>query len=464
MAQEQLQRVQELIAAGRYEEARTLLQTIDRPEVPQLLALIDQMQQTAHQAQAEPAEATPTAEPPTPIEPEAEASGGLLDRLNAVHAAAEAEPPAEDEAERPVVRVEDGKRIHDAGTYQMLWDCQYCGTTKLLGKTHRYCPNCGAAQEPDARYYPADDEKIAVEDHEYVGADVVCPNCDALNSGAAEYCGMCGAPLSEGARARTLEAQTRASGQAFMSSGSRDVEQEEFDAEMERVGVKPKEGAKPGTPKWLLGVILLAVVACIGLIVIFTRTSEASVVLAGHSWEREIAVEQYAPIEDDAWCDSMPSGAYNISRQEEIRDYRQVADGEDCTTRRVDQGDGTFREEEVCETRYRDEPVYDTHCYYTVNQWVTERTALSSGDNQGILPIWPEANLNCAGTQRVGCEREANRTEHYILHLRNPESGADYTCEVDLDVWQAAEVDSRWNLEVGAVDGAARCNTLAPIE
>src|SRR5688572_28230933 len=39
--------------------------------------------------------------------------------------------------------------------FQMLWDCRFCGTSKLLGLDHRHCPNCGAAQDPEWRYFPA---------------------------------------------------------------------------------------------------------------------------------------------------------------------------------------------------------------------------------------------------------------------------------------------------------------------
>jgi len=55
----------------------------------------------------------------------------------------------------------------------MLWDCEFCGTKKLLGKTHRFCPNCGAQQDPKARYFPSDEEKVAVKDHVYVGVDKI---------------------------------------------------------------------------------------------------------------------------------------------------------------------------------------------------------------------------------------------------------------------------------------------------
>ena len=52
---------------------------------------------------------------------------------------------------------------HGAGTYQMLWDCKFCGTQKLLGVTHRHCPNCGAAQDPERRYFPAEADMVALE-------------------------------------------------------------------------------------------------------------------------------------------------------------------------------------------------------------------------------------------------------------------------------------------------------------
>ena len=69
-------------------------------------------------------------------------------------------------------------------TYEMMWDCEYCGSDKLLGVTHRYCPECGAAQNPDKRYFPPDDQKVAVQDHKYVGADLKCPACEEAMSAA----------------------------------------------------------------------------------------------------------------------------------------------------------------------------------------------------------------------------------------------------------------------------------------
>ncbi len=344
----------------------------------------------------------------------------------------------------------------------MLWDCQYCGTKKLLGKTHRFCPSCGAAQNPNARYFPSDDEKVAVEDHEFVGADKTCPNCDGLNVGNAEFCGNCGAPLSEAARARTLESQQRGMGERFASSGSRDVVKENFDAEMERVGVKPRRGAgkKPG--RWLPALLIALVVLAVGTVALFMQTQETAVYVTGHEWQREIAIEEYTQFRTGDWCSSMPAGAYSISRSRRVHHQEQVPDGQDCEMVRIDNGDGTFRQEQRCTTRYRPEDVYEDWCDYTIDMWRESRRVDSSGSSLGETPYWPATNLNCAGVTNYGCEREKpnGSSESYTLQLRDSEADKTYTCDVDLEVWQGAALESRWSLEIGRVLGDARCGSL----
>lgn len=360
------------------------------------------------------------------------------------------------------------EHIYDGGTYEMQWDCQYCGTKKLLGVTHRFCPNCGAAQEPDARYFPADDEKVAVENHVYVGADKICDACEALNSASAEFCGTCGAPLTDAARAKMLAQQERDEDESFESSGSRDVVQERFDEEMERVGVKPKQGKKSrkGSVPWWLIAIIAAVVLCIGAVVLTTLwTEQASVYVTGHSWERVVEVEEFGPKREGDWCSSMPAGAYDISRSRKVHHTDQIPDGEDCNTVRIDQGDGSFREEQRCTTRYRSQDVYADYCDYTINTWRKTRTARAEGDSlNNPAPAWPQANLNCEGVQRIGCERERSRSESYNIHLRSSENNADYVCEMDQSPWQAVELESRWKLEIGKIDGTPRCDTLEALQ
>src|SRR5688500_9569109 len=94
--------------------------------------------------------------------------------------------------------------------YEMLWDCAYCGTRKLLGKTHRFCPKCGAPQDAEKRYFPSDDEKVAVEDHVYVGADRMCGACGSAMSAKALHCSQCGAPLEGAREVRRADAEPKA--------------------------------------------------------------------------------------------------------------------------------------------------------------------------------------------------------------------------------------------------------------
>ncbi len=341
-------------------------------------------------------------------------------------------------------------------TYEMLWDCKFCGAKKNLGKTHRHCPNCGAAQDPSWRYYPSDEEKVAVEDHQFVGADVICPACSTPNSAAANNCMQCGAPLASGQRAKTLEAQIKAEGQVFQVDDLQARLRQQNDA---AVGQAPQaQQAKTGSIPWLpvvIGVIALLISG--GVIFALTYTRSTNVYVTGHEWSREIRVEQYMSVADSAWCDSMPADAYSVSRTREQRGSEQVPDGQDCRTQRTDNGDGTFREQQVCETRYRSEPVYDDMCRYNVDRWVYSRSVTADGVSVNDRIEWPDTNISRACSS-LGCEREEERGETYTLQLRGSGDTA-YECPVEFDVWQATGIEDAFTLSVG-ITGDPRCDSL----
>jgi hypothetical protein len=353
----------------------------------------------------------------------------------------------------------------ETNVYEMLWDCQYCGSKKLLGLTHRFCPNCGAAQNPDARYYPSDEEKVAVHNHEYTGVDVTCSACGQLNGAKSEFCGQCGAPLSEAAKAKTLAAETRAQGEQFASGGSRDVVKEQYDAEMARIGATPKKKKRGGNNNVIIAAVIAVVVLLIGGgFFLLNWTEEASLVVTGHEWERSIDIERYNEVRERSWHDSRPSGddARIISGtcREEQRSTRRVPDGEDCSTRRVDQGDGTFREERVCTTRYREEPVYDDMCTWEVKRWEWERTASASG-GLSDTPYWPETNVSPCSSTRVGCERETNRNEDYQVVFESTDNENVYRCDFEPSIWSGIALQTTWTGQVRVVDsGALLCDTL----
>lgn len=350
--------------------------------------------------------------------------------------------------------------MSDTKHYEMLWDCQFCGTKKLLGKTHRFCASCGAPQNPDARYFPSDTEKVAVEDHEFVGADVTCGACNYLNSASAEFCVQCGAPLQGGKVASTLGEQSRALHEVFDTSGSRDIVKEKHDAEMQRIAGDSDAG-KSNIGRTLMivaGVIALLV----GAFIFFTRTEERIALTTGHEWERVITLERYDRFTTQSWRDTPPAGD-NVSMSfgscvRQQRSTRQVPDGETCRTVRTDRGDGTFSEQNVCTTNYRSEPVYDDWCTWTGTNWQFDRDVRTTG-GLSDAPAWGEFTLNCAGQRTVGCQRESNRTEQYLLQLKSEEFA--YKCPLPQEEWQSVPIEAAFSLQVLAIDNSqAKCETL----
>lgn len=82
-------------------------------------------------------------------------------------------------------------------TFEAFWDCKGCGATKLLGKTHRCCPQCGLPQDAKDRYKPAPHERVYVQNHAYWGVDQICSQCEAPNAAACLFCFYCGLDLNQ---------------------------------------------------------------------------------------------------------------------------------------------------------------------------------------------------------------------------------------------------------------------------
>jgi len=349
-----------------------------------------------------------------------------------------------------------------AGTYQMLWDCKFCGTQKLLGVTHRHCPNCGAAQDPEQRYFPAEEDMVALEDHPYVGADKICPACQQPNSAASTFCTECGADLATGVVAPTQGVREIGTGRAETDT-RRDVVKDRFDAEMARVGVSQRPGRKLlglGMGAWLAIAIVALLAIGIGVIVYaVTYRTDAEATVNALSWERAIAIESFQAVPDSAWEDDVPGDAYGLSCERRQRSMRQVPDGshEECTD--VDQGDGSFRRECRTVQDYRDEPVYDDWCRFTVNRWAHARdvTASGAGDDP---PAWPIYTL-AQGSGALGSERAGAQREQYTVVLRLGD-GDEQTCRFDNEAdWAQYRVGMAVTLKLD-ITGDADCATLKP--
>lgn len=330
--------------------------------------------------------------------------------------------------------------------YEMLWDCGYCGAVKLLAKSQRFCPKCGAPQDTAARYFPDEADKVEAVGHRYEGADKICPACEAPNGALAEFCGRCGAPLSEAAQAKRLTDQVRAEDGKFAASLS---------LRKQEAAQRHQPAASPPPLKRGYGVwIAVAVLALVGFLAVFlfwTRTE--TVTVSGHYWRQAIQIERYGPVSESAWCEQVPGAAYAVSRHSEIRSYRQVADGQECQVRRIDHGDGTFSEKEECHPKYRSEPVYDQRCDYRIDRWQPSRMATAEGYD--LAPRWPSTGIGNG-------EREGPRETDYEVLLKAA-SGQDYRCDLPLERWRDIQNGSRWSVKIGVVGGRVHCDSLQPI-
>lgn len=338
-----------------------------------------------------------------------------------------------------------------APTYEMFWDCKFCGASKLLGKSHRHCPGCGAAQDADWRYFPAEDEKVAVEDHVFVGVDRSCPACEAPNSAAGGHCVNCGAPMDGSAPVARQDSVA-----AGAQSGERSPPAK---------GNSPPPPAQRTEPKrFNKGCLLVAflaipilIVTFVGLSVFWTR--DVNVQIEGHRWERSVEVETYSSLQEGSWCSSLPGGAYEVARSTRQSGTNEVAVGETCTTVNVDNGDGTFSTSEDCTTDYISEPVYDEWCDYRIDRWAVTRTAELKGDALEPAPSWPTPDVsNCSG---LGCTRLGKRDEGYFVDVKDSDGDIHECRYKDVD-WANFRVGESRTGKKSIVLGFVACNSLLP--
>lgn len=365
----------------------------------------------------------------------------------------------------------------------MLWDCQFCGTQKLLAKTHPACPKCKAPQDPTWRYFPSDADKIAVENYEFKGKDKTCAACNSLNKAESKFCMRCGAPLDDAEAAPTV-ASREGSGtfvQQNLKANLALQRQQRIQAEAlarggrmpaKSSGVKTLVNRSSATEKLAMAamggmgcisfgplLLMLIALASYGLLSLWKEPTVVEV--TGHRWVRTIEIETYKSQSKSDWKGAVPSDANGISCQRRQKDTKQVADGETCTTRQVDQGDGTFREEKSCTTDYRSEPIYGSYCSYTVNRWQSGGpSSVASGNNVADTPHWPTPSYNSCSSTKLGCQRQGARRETYTLNLVDRNKGKQHTCNMNFSDWKMAPVGTQFDAKVGKLVGGVNCKRM----
>lgn len=336
--------------------------------------------------------------------------------------------------------------------FEMLWDCPQCSTPDLLAKTHRHCPTCGAAQDPQKRHFPKPGQEVEAGGHRFVGADWVCGYCETPNAAAGTFCVNCGGP-QEGTKTVKLVS-----------------DQPPTPAPAAPPGAPPAApaGARQRGFPWFKLMIGLLLAALLGLAALFFSKHDEGVQLVEKTWTREVNVEQFSSVRGSDWCDAMPSDAYQVSRTREQRSTRQIKDGQDCVDVRADMGDGTFTKRRECTPRYRSEPVFDNKCSYRINRWQLLRTErLAGGAN--LAPAWPAPQLVASpvntflGASPLGQQRLGGRREAYQVSLQSPK-GRTWRCELDAAQWQTLREGQTINVKVRGTGGldCASLGSAAP--
>lgn len=353
-------------------------------------------------------------------------------------------------------------------TYEMLWNCHYCDTKKLLGLTHRFCPTCGAPQDPSWRYFPSDNEKVRVESHEFTGPDKICPACSTPSSVKAKCCPNCGSTLEGGAAVAQRRDKVVKVGTMFEGETESDARTEKLPAFYaaatpgspviaKAADVAPSAAKK--THAFGLLAVFVTVIAVVALIVFWRK--DVALTVNGHYWTREVRIESFGPVEETGWRSEIPAGAQVLRCSQQKKGARQVQDGEDCHIRKVDNGDGTFSEKRECTPKYKEEAEYEDKCTYRFNKWAYSRSEVAKGQNVAQEPAWPVVNLNMANVAVVGGEREAQRTEQYILQYTDQE-GKPGKCQLSEAKWRTIATGSRWKTTASIIGNTLDCEKMVP--
>ncbi len=349
------------------------------------------------------------------------------------------------------------------GTFEMLWDCSFCGQKKLLAITHRHCPNCGAEQDQTKRYFPAEGEKVAVTD-DFAGADKSCPNCKAPNGAKATFCMKCGAPLDDAAAVKVRSERVAGVGQTFAADDAKKAEAELGEH------AKPKVAAPVKRKRsWVWLYILLGVAGlCFLVWFMCIRKKSADFVVEAQRWKKTIPIEVWDEFPHEDWQDKLPAGARTTGCHDKQFDSKKVYDHDDCVTKQVDKGNGAMEERRVCTPVYRNDPIEKPWCSYMIFEWgkSKDHPDLVATADDGKEPDWPATGVKPAtqvmGQIPRGTLREGTRSETFEVDVKDPRSGQTATCSIDKAIWQKLPKGAKAHGEERARSGDIVCDSIRP--
>jgi len=340
------------------------------------------------------------------------------------------------------------------GLVELEWVCPNCGNRSP--GPEKKCRSCGKPQPADVAFVQPVDRAIITDAETIADAsrapDIHCPYCGARNRADAENCRNCGGSLSGGAQ--------REAGRVVGAYGDTPIEpiacpacgtQNPGDArrctkcgaglvpgpQLEEKAAKPQKAA-PGCSRTMIVIGIGIVVAVLLFIYLATRTTATVGVVQDVTWQRTIAVEALVPVRREAWLTEIPAGVpVGQCRSEMVRTQDEPAPNavEVCgTPYTVDQGTGFGQVVQDCQYQ-----IYADKCQYTVDEWKSVDTLVSTGEGLAA-GSWPALAL-------TNKQRPGKRNEQYSVVFET--DGATYEYEVNDPAQAALFVDgSRWTLEI----------------
>ena len=323
------------------------------------------------------------------------------------------------------------------------WDCSYCGSKKISGLT-RNCPSCGRPRGDDVKFYMAGENHV-VEKPLNDGPDWLCPYCGGLNPSNATRCISCGSDRAD-------------STDDYFSMHQKKEEEKPFEPYE-----TPKEPEPRKSGLWKLILVIGLVIGALIAISVISGTIRANRVftIQDKVWQRAVAIEAEADVRYDAW--ELPADAENVTTSEEIHHVnrvldhyeerqvqrsRQVQDGYDISYNYIDNGNGTFTQQEIRTPRYkteyyyeteqypvyRDDPVYATRYHFTRHEWVERRVETVQG-REDELP--DRAVIRMESGERMG----RDETAYYV----RTDLGTYRTYQ---SIWEALETGAQYKFSV----------------
>lgn len=409
-----------------------------------------------------------------------------------------------------VNRVRTGQKV------EMLWNCSYCGSTKILAR-NKACPNCGRARIGGAYLGDNPKERILSEEDKklFTGkADWYCDYCDSMNPSNAETCMYCGSAREESKKgysdrkreqiakgeipieknvilpSKKTEQKEECSYKASSSVSKKVVQNDTEDfvysafgnsfCHEENLSLKKRQKNSFKNPfssfnmkqVLLTLVVFIACTLSIWGIVYACMPKSDTITVESISWERNIETEIEKTFSESGW--TLPVGARLLySQQEWHHDDKVIDHYEDVEITKYNYekvGERTWTEYEENEDGTADiikcsEDVYDYVPYQTTeSQPVYKKVPVFQTKyyyeidkyvhNRNLKTSGQDKDVYWSNKSLVTKERENRRTERYFVSAYNENNELKkYT--LDYSVWKDVEIGETFKVKVhlgGKVD------------